>query len=282
MRHRIQAFVALIVGFLTSFGLVPVARATSAVKPFPSVPFVVGCGMSHESNDDPIIHPGHAGLSHHHIFFGNRSTNAESTVASLKAASTTCEDPADRASYWLPGLVNGSWTNMRAYYSAGSLPTASVRPMPFGLQIVAGWKFDAAARGTSVTWSCGLLADQVGWSATRPSRCRPGTKLSARIDFPQCWDGKSLNAPGNVVRATAGSCPMGFPVGLPQLRIRVDVSGEPTRLVSGEFDTMHADFWNIWEPGRMEQLVATCIRGERVVQREVRRCGVPGGGPRKG
>lgn len=273
---------AIAAALLAIGGSAPVAEASGTAKPFPSVPFVVGCGLSHESNDDPIIHPGHAGTSHHHVFFGNRATDAASTAETLKRAATTCEDPADRASYWLPGLTGGIWTNMRAYYIAGGLPPSSVRPMPFGLQIVAGWKFDPPGSQPSVAWSCGLLVDQAGWLTAPPVTCRPGTKLSVRIDFPQCWDGRSLSAPGNVARAQGRSCPDAFPIGLPQLRIRVDVSGRSSGLASGAFDTMHADFWNLWEPKRLEQLVATCVRGERAVQRELRRCGVPAGGPRKG
>ena len=274
--------IVVVVGLSSAYVPRSAVQAASAARPFPSVPFVVGCGVSHESNDDPIIHPGHSGMSHRHVFFGNRSTNASSTVASLNAAATTCEDPADRASYWLPGLIGGSWINMRAYYSSGLLTASSVRPMPLGLQIVTGWKFDAVGQGSSVSWSCGLLADQVGWTASRPATCRTGTKLSARIDFPQCWDGRHLAAPGNVVWASGRACPAGHPIGLPQLRIRVDVVGQPTQLASGRFETMHADFWNIWEPNRLSDLVTKCIRGERAVQREVRRCGVPGAGPRKG
>ena len=256
-------------------------------KPFPSVPFVVGCAVSHEASDDPIVHPGHTGGSHQHVFFGNTSTNANSTVGSLTVAATTCEDPADRASYWLPGLHGASWTNMRAYYTAGGVEPTRLSTFPLGLQIVAGWKFETPRPPSvdppvdpPVSWSCGLLADQPGWGVSPPSRCRAGTKLAVRIDFPQCWDGQRLRAPGNMARAVGGSCPRAFPVALPMLRLRVDINGMPTGVASGGFETMHADFWNVWEPKRLEQLVATCIRGERKVQRDVRRCGVPGGGPR--
>ena len=57
--------------------------------------FFSNCRFSHASHDDPIVHPGHAGASHAHTFFGNDSTNASSTVASLRRASTTCKPDAD-------------------------------------------------------------------------------------------------------------------------------------------------------------------------------------------
>jgi Domain of unknown function (DUF1996) len=222
--------------------------------------------------------PGKPGRSHRHVFFGNRSTNAASMLASLKQAGSTCDDPADRASYWLPGLVGGSWFSMRAYYIAGGLASSMIQPFPSGLQAVAGWKFDP--HGGAVTWSCGLMADQAGWTASRPMSCRTGARMAVRIDFPQCWDGAHLSAPGNLARPRNGACPVGFPVAVPMLRIRADIIGTATALTSGPFDTMHADFWNVWEPQRLHQLVKTCIRGERVMQHDVRRCGVPGAGPR--
>lgn len=259
---------------------------TSPTKPFPSVPFVVGCAVSHEADADPILHPKMNGKSHRHVFFGNRSTSADSTLSTLRKSATTCEDPLDRASYWMPGLIGkATWTNMRAYYLAGGVASGSVKPFPFGLQMIAGWTFDAENGPRSVTWSCGLLADQDGWSASKPKTCRTGTNIAVRIDFPQCWTGSELNhgrSGVNVARPVDGSCPRGFPVAMPLLRIRAEIRGEASALSSGGFETMHADFWNVWEPKRLEQLVATCIRGERTVQREVRRCGVPGAGPRKG
>lgn len=269
---------------LASVVLVGVSVRTDArTRPFPSVPFVVGCGVSHEANDDPIIHPGMAGASHRHVFFGNTSTHAGSTVESLKRGSTSCDDKGDLASYWLPGLANGAtWTNMRAYYIAGGVSPASVKSFPLGLQIVAGWKFDERGAGTpSVTWSCGLLADQSGWVSSAPSNCPSRVNVAVRVDFPQCWDGKHLNAPGNMWRSVNGSCPQTFPIALPMLRIRAEVRGAASGLTSGGLETMHADFWNAWDAKRLDLLVATCIRGERAVQREVRRCGVPGGGPKK-
>ena len=45
--------------------------------------FVVECGWSHSSFDDPIVHPGHAGASHRHDFFGNTTTSATSTYEQL-------------------------------------------------------------------------------------------------------------------------------------------------------------------------------------------------------
>ena len=48
------------------------------------------CRYSHEANDDPILDPGKSGQSMAHDFFGNTSTSATSTAATLVGGSTTC------------------------------------------------------------------------------------------------------------------------------------------------------------------------------------------------
>src|SRR5215218_9263245 len=54
--------------------------------------FAVVCGFSHRNQDDPIVFPRRRGRSHDHTYFGNTSTNAFSTTASLRSAGrTTCQ-----------------------------------------------------------------------------------------------------------------------------------------------------------------------------------------------
>jgi Domain of unknown function (DUF1996) len=73
------------------------AAATLATAPAGTGPqgrvgqFVVECGWSHSSFDDPIVHQGHSGASHRHDFFGNTTTSAESTYETLLAGPTTCQ-----------------------------------------------------------------------------------------------------------------------------------------------------------------------------------------------
>jgi len=55
------------------------------------------------------VFPGEPGRSHDHSFVGNVSTNAFSTLETLREAGTTCRRPADTAAYWVPTLlVDGS------------------------------------------------------------------------------------------------------------------------------------------------------------------------------
>ncbi len=67
--------------------------------------FAVVCGFSHRNQDDPIVFFNQPGRSHDHTYFGNTSTKASSTPASLRAAGeTTCRLRADTAAYWAPTL----------------------------------------------------------------------------------------------------------------------------------------------------------------------------------
>ena len=70
--------------------------------------FSVGCRFSHASRDDPIVYPGEPGASHRHGFYGNRSTDADSTRGSLLGSSSTCAHEADLAATWFPaGIFRG-------------------------------------------------------------------------------------------------------------------------------------------------------------------------------
>src|SRR6266704_3483524 len=68
------------------------------------------CHHSHYLPDDPIVFPGQPGATHLHDFLGNNTTDANSTLASLQAASnpwnSTCPaNTADTAAYWFPAVL---------------------------------------------------------------------------------------------------------------------------------------------------------------------------------
>src|SRR5215211_4427392 len=81
--------------------------------------FVVSCGFSHQKQVDPIVDFGKNPSFHMHDFFGNTTTNENSTLDTLRAAAsqpdngTTCEpkpgtELGDTAAYWIPTV---SWTD---------------------------------------------------------------------------------------------------------------------------------------------------------------------------
>ncbi|HEU4323123.1 MAG TPA: carbohydrate-binding protein [Roseiflexaceae bacterium] len=84
----------------------PVPGGEPPLLPGPSVPqnlgpfFQLKCDTLFANNDDPIVYPGQNNAAHEHLFFGNTSTNENSTYASLLAAGTSCQEaPEDDGGY---------------------------------------------------------------------------------------------------------------------------------------------------------------------------------------
>jgi hypothetical protein len=69
--------------------------------------FSIKCTLSHQRQVDPIVKPGPKGTlsGHLHDFFGNRSTDSDSTYDSMIASPTTCGLNADTSGYWTPSLL---------------------------------------------------------------------------------------------------------------------------------------------------------------------------------
>lgn len=241
--------------------------------------FVVECDFSHAAFDDPIVFPGQEGASHLHVFFGNTTTDAHSTVDDLVAGDTTCDQHLDRASYWAPALIRDGVVQTPvksvAYYRAGpDVPGTEVQPYPLGLRMIAG---RAAATEPQpievVAWSCGAGIVR----EAEPPACPDGRNLRLLVTFPDCWNGVDLDAPDHVSHvsySSAGACPASHPVPVPQLQFSVEypVTG-PTdglELSSGGLLTGHADFYNAWDPARLEREVRNCLHRDVV-------CGVASG-----
>src|SRR5215218_3362608 len=245
----------------------------------------VKCDVSHRAPDDPIVFPAQAGRSHMHDFFGNVSTDADSSTASLVRAGSSCLkgiDAVDRAAYWTPSLLQGNAVvtgvpgeqRIDAYYAVLDKRTP-LRPIPFGLRMIAG---DGKATSPQpldvVHYNC--LRYPNGGQVTKNSAsiptCPQGSYLSAKITFPGCWDGRNLDSPdhkSHMAYPVRGACPVSHPVGLPSLGIRVrwktvrGVSSSRLSLSSGSQFSMHADFWNAWSPAVMQWLVTNCLNATR-------------------
>jgi hypothetical protein len=230
--------------------------------------FVVECGFSHAGSDDPIVHPGHAGASHLHVFFGNTTTGAASTAASLAAGGTTCDQPLDRAAYWAPALLDHGApvtpTGAVAYYRPGvGVDPATVEPYPFGLNVLGGDPAATEAQSLDVVaWSCGTGSER----AATPPTCPDGRPLRLAVSFPDCWDGHRLDSPdhlAHMARSRAGACPAGHPVPVPQLLLTVTFpvtgGGHDLALATGSVLGGHADFVNAWDEDKLRTEVATCL-----------------------
>ncbi len=238
----------------------------------------VVCRSSHTNHDDPIVYPGERGAAHQHDFFGNTRTNAFSTRKKLLGKPTTCSRPGDRAAYWTPSLLKRGKRiapdRVIAYYRTSRIgDIESIRPFPRGLKMIAGSHMatkDDPQPTRFVNWNCG---DGVEGTAGMPRRCR--TKpLRLRIEFPNCWNGKTLDSAdhqSHMAYAGVGGvrgCPRSHPVAVPALslnfRWQIDGPLRRVKLSSGGKYSGHADFWNIWNQRVLRRLVRRCLNDGRV------------------
>lgn len=242
--------------------------------------FVVECLVDHLAPDDPIVHPGHAGASHLHQFFGAVDVGAIADYDAFTGGDTTCEQQGDTASYWAPVLLLDARDPLPAaravaYYRAGpGVEPASVAPYPPGLMLVAG---DAGAIEPQplsvVAWSCGTG----GLREATPPDCTGAPSLRMIVTFPDCWNGVDTASSDwsdpeqrHAVYSSKGVCPGSHPVAIPQLQLAIDYPPVPAdrldglALSSGDILSGHADFWNTWRQDKLEREVAMCLHRDLV------------------
>jgi hypothetical protein len=266
-----RASLVTILGALLIFELIPSATAAGQT-------FFRDCDPSHRASDDPIVYPGQPGASHAHDFFGNTSTKASSTYASMIAAGTTCTDPGDTAAYWAPVLLDKGGSpipprRIKIYYRDRPKPAQPVTAFPPDFRMIAG---GMASAGVLSGWNC----DGTALSATVRIDCSGGTPghtyVRGSVIFPMC--GKR-NATGTVVTDSAdhrshvaygtarAGCPADHPVQLPAIKVDIRY-GVSNCIASGcslasdmmgdvPGSTFHADFWNTWNQSVLQQLITT-------------------------
>jgi hypothetical protein len=215
------------------------------------------CSYSHTNTGDPVMLPG-ADMAHVHEFFGNDTTDQNSTVESLQQDSPyllsntsklQCDRQTNKSAYWVPRITWNSKVvkpiRSGVYYATRTgLPPAETTTTPFGFKQIANSRASVAAgqapagSEAKVYWHCykQLSAHQSIDSGTPepPTSCPVDTKfgvptLGVTIVFPQCWDGQPFNVKGgaNTRQATSNgsgglNCPSGFPKHIPQLTMFVD------------------------------------------------------------
>jgi hypothetical protein len=256
--RREDAMRKLTLGILASLLMAMSLPTSSAVT---NANFHTRCEFVRSSGDDPIVHPGvHDGL-HMHDFYGNTTTNADSTFESMRAGSTSCLFGPDTSGYWTPTLIDpkgNEVTPMRLgayYWNRGT--TVSVPPSD--LRIVAGGD-------TSDLRVAGYTCGKGTPSSSVPLDC--GSKwLKGVVIFPSCWDGvhtDSADHRSHMAYPTGKGCPSSHPVELPKLVLHFTygiTDGRGYSLTSDMFfDTMdgrslHADFWNVWQPDALAEAV---------------------------
>lgn len=272
MGIRQSAAIAVLAAFVVT------APAAAAPK---NGQFSVRCNFSHRAADDPIVAPGQPGASHSHDFVGNRSTDAASTLGSLQAAGTTCRRAQDTSGYWAPTLLMPGREvaphHAQIYYLTAGRDPASIQPFPAGLKIVAGGD-------SRIRWSCApgslrrerMRSDRRRRKARsaqnergRLRNCRRNEHLRGTVVFPDCWNGTDLDSAdhrGHMAYSRKRACPESHPVAVPSLRLNMHYPvslARLARLSSGGPETLHADFFNAWQPGALEDLVTRCLNAAR-------------------
>jgi hypothetical protein len=242
--------------------------------------FQVFCGVDHHKADDPIVFPGQPGASHMHAFYGNTSTNASSTTASLMAAPSSCGREmanTDHSGYWIPALLHNGQiydqdqTVFVYYERAGGPNGPKVQPIPTGLRMVAGDAHATSPQSDNITfWSCGGGGGGPHYS-TMPNCNGSLQGLHAMVQFPSCWNGHDLDSAdhkSHMAYADArGNCPATHPVSLPMIHFDLDWpkvnGGSSYTISSGSAMTMHGDFFNGWDVRVMNAMVDGCVNANQ-------------------
>ena len=229
----------------------------------------IDCGYSHSVPDDPIVYPGKPGASHLHDFFGNVSTNANSTYQSMDGVTSTCANN-DRAAYWVPALYqNGKKIKPNGaiiYYTTSAGDPKKQMSFPPDMRVVIGnaKATTAAEQQGQIEWGC---SDNSQIGKTIPANCTSGN-IQVRIKFPPCWDGVTVkgNAIDHLRYPSRGVCPKGFPHALPAMRFntsyKVGTTTGKITLSSGSVFSIHADFMNTWDQATLDSLVKKCFHGQ--------------------
>jgi Domain of unknown function (DUF1996) len=271
MRTAIAAALATAVAFagqaaasVDGRGAAHAAQRPSAEN-VPGTTFTSLCRFSHRNFDDMIVSPGQPGAAHDHTYVGNVSTNAYSTLRSLRRARSTCQRKADTAAYWVPTLLDPSGHPVEPvrtviYYRRRTVQPASA--FPAGLRMIAGNAEATTPQPLGVTsWDCGFP------QTARIPTCPPGreTMLALHVVFPNCWNGHELDRAdhkSHMAYAEQGLCPPSHPVEVPTITINLRYpvrGGKGFELASGGQFSGHADFVNAWDQGELERLVASCL-----------------------
>jgi hypothetical protein len=226
--------------------------------------FAVTCDFSHSGRVDPIVMPGMAMMSHLHQFFGNTTTNENSTGASLLSGGTTCSEQNDLSAYWFPALYQDDVlvepTTLRARYARLG---GNVTAFPQGFMAVTG-RSDSTAR-----WGCNS-GGRTTFSSTLSDvpTCEGGSRLVAEVKFGDCWDGTSLDSDdhaSHLVASTNGAngrpeCPSTHPVHVPEVTLQAQypaaaTGGAGVTLASGGPTTLHADIFEAWAGNSLQNRV---------------------------
>lgn len=297
MEHSLSPFVDLTkipapaVGYSTAR-----IRAETVDIPTPNAngtgQFRFVCEPSHFNFDDAIVYPGQKDKAHLHINFGNTGLNYATTQQSLETTgnSTCAGGTANRTGYWTPAVIDtkdGSPVKpakLLLYYKSDFLPGATTNLYPAGLRIIAG-NMKSTGPQDRTDWGCYTPDGRELRGKSIPADCPVGGIIEATIEFPMCWNGKDLDSPDHKSHMAftvwnndkrVVECPSTHPVQVPTLTEKVQYNVTEAgasarwRLSSDNYGTdkpggfsIHADWFNAWDPKVQKVWVDNCLRAAR-------------------
>ncbi len=240
----------------------PQARAATAVNHGPRL--AATCYYSHSSFEDPIFEP-EPGEGHAHDFYGNTTTNQESTNESLRTSPDVCKQEGDHSAQWTP---QATWGGELIHADRAVIYYEVTPGIPAKeLHVFPAW-FDAVERDH--LFACG----KGDFSGEAPSQCG-APYLRVRFLFGQCLDPDDRTVEDNLVPAVEGArkthCPATHPYLVPRIHFTVAYPiHQPngplmvaTRDGYSDASFAHADYMNGWNQQALLSKIGLCLKRTR-------------------
>jgi hypothetical protein len=271
--------------------------------------FTTQCGTNENNlfnTDNIIVAPGVDNGAHHtHDYVGNQGNDAFASDEDLAGADTTCQNQADKSTYYWPVLRLQDGSNEfdadqaggGAEGNVGTILEASQAEIKFvgnkQSDVVAMPKFLRIITGDAKAFTNGLANANTSFSCTgfedrqatdKYVICPEGSSVVRTSNFQSCWDGQNIDSANHrdhvaFVQAD-GSCANGFQA-IPQLQIRLVYDVPAPTVENGQVQnpyavdgfpeqlhkpiTDHNDFINVMDENLMNQVVE-CINGGQECQ----------------
>lgn len=149
---------------------------------------------------DPLGGAGRSSGAPLRVFFGNAGADQNATPASIatRGSSSCLGGTLDRSLYYAPAVIDARTGEVQVpddavltFKTGVNMDPATIRPMPAGLVIIAGERDATGRQLRAAEWRC---RDRYIENAGVIPDCPVGDQVQLWIHFPQCWDGRNLDA----------------------------------------------------------------------------------------
>ncbi|MBT2423956.1 DUF1996 domain-containing protein [Streptomyces sp. ISL-22] len=268
--------------------------------------FTTQCGVNENNvfnTDNLIVAPGVDNGAHHtHDYVGNQDNDAFSSDEGLANADTSCQNQADKSTYYWPVLrlqdgtdeFDANQAGGGAEGNVGKILKASQAEIKFvGSRqgdVVAMPKFLRIITGDAKAFTNGLANANTSFSCTgfedrqvtdKYVICPEGSSVVRTSNFQSCWDGQNIDSANHRTHVAFvqadGTCPNGFQA-IPQLQVRLVYDVPAPTIENGQVQnpyavdgfpeqlhkpiTDHNDFINVMDENLMNQVVQCINSGQ--------------------